>query len=283
MPELPEVETVRRTLIADGLIGLRVQTARVGWDRSVGGSAETFRCAIEGARFVGLDRRGKYLIADMEVHGADGRRYLVMHLRMSGRLYLCDATQRESGYERVVIKLDDGREMRFHDPRKFGRMTVERSRQSIDARLGVEPLSTTFTREHLVASLSGRRGAIKPFLLAQYPIAGLGNIYADEALFEAGIHPLRQAGSLSAAESVALHAAIRSVLQRGIDNLGTALGHGLGNFVLPTRARNQEDIRVFRRTGEPCVVCGERIARIVVGQRGTHFCPQCQPEATIRT
>lgn len=281
MPELPEVETVRRDLIAAGLPGRWIRSVEVGWERSVGGSTAAFTSAVVGHTFGALRRRGKYLI--LELHGREAERraaWLVVHLRMSGRLFLCAAGHPRTGYERAVLALDDGRELRFHDPRKFGRMLVQGDIEWLETRLGVEPLSAAFTPDLLIKVLRDRKSTLKPFLLAQHPVAGLGNIYVDEALFRAGIHPLRAACSLSTEEVCALHRAIRDVLELGVANLGTALGSGLTNFALGSDGSggaNREALQVFRRTGLPCPRCGSPIERIVVGGRSTHICVRCQP------
>jgi len=208
---------------------------------------------------------------------------------MSGRLYLEDAATPLTGYERVILSLDTGRQLRFYDPRKFGRLEWVSDPTPRLARLGVEPLSDAFTPEVLAAGIAGRARRIKPLLLDQTVVAGLGNIYTDEALWHARIHPERSAAGLTFPEAADLAAAIRIVLERGIRNLGTRLGTGASNFVYPghdAQARNQEELRVFQRTGEACPRCGTAIARIIVAQRSTHVCPVCQrregPDAARR-
>ena len=276
MPELPEVHTVLEDLRRAGLPGRRIGDALVEWPRTVGGDAEAFRTEVRGDRIDDLRRRGKYLVFTLE-----SGRSLLTHLRMSGRLYLQPASEPRTGYERVRLTLVDpaGYELRFHDPRKFGRMLLVDDPSPILERLGAEPLSPTFGTEVLTAELQRRRRQIKPLLLDQTVVAGLGNIYVDEALWEARIHPERPANSLTDAETADLAVAIPTVLRRGIENLGTSLGTGTSNFVFPEsgpRARNQEELRVFRRTGAPCPRCGTPIRRIIVGQRSSHVCPACQ-------
>ncbi|TVQ37505.1 MAG: bifunctional DNA-formamidopyrimidine glycosylase/DNA-(apurinic or apyrimidinic site) lyase [Spirochaetaceae bacterium] len=291
MPELPEVQTTIDRLIAAGLIGERIVSAEVGWPRTVGGDWRAFEAAIRGLVICTLTRRGKYLLFELqraERADADGRTrptdgagvlWAICHLRMSGRLHLLDGAAPREGHERLVLLLESGRELRFVDPRKFGRFVMHRDPASVLDVLGPEPLADGFTGEVLAAALEGRRRALKPLLLDQTVIAGLGNIYVDEALFVAHLHPLRPAGSLSAEEVVALHAAIRRVLRTGIANLGASLGYGRTNFRLPDggSGHNREALQVFRRTGRPCPDCGAPIQRIMVAQRSTHICPHCQP------
>lgn len=275
MPELPEVETTIVSLRNRGIIGARVADVECGWARTVGGDPAVFTTAVAGRRFVSVQRRGKFIRMALD----DGSE-LVAHLRMSGRLWLTDEGTPRSGYERVILRLDGGRDLRFHDPRKFGRFVHCTAPLASLAELGPEPLAAAFTARDLSQRLAGRRRAIKPLLLDQTIVAGLGNIYCDEALWEARIHPLRAAHTLSPEETAGLHRAIRRVLRRGIANLGTSLGTGLTNFRLPDSGdedpHNQEDLRAYRRTGLPCRRCGTPIERIVVAQRSSHVCPLCQ-------
>ena len=273
MPELPEVQTTIDNLIASGIIGEQIVGAEVGWPRTVGGDSPAFAAAIRGRRIAALTRRGKYII--FALHAP---LWAICHLRMSGRLQLVAASEPREGYERLVLQCATGRELRFVDPRKFGRFLLSTDPALILDKLGPEPLAEEFTAEVLRAALAGRRRALKPTLLDQGVIAGLGNIYVDEALFCARLHPLRRADSLAAAEVVTLHDAIQRVLRQGVANLGVSLGNGHSNFRLPNGASggNQHALRVFRRTGLPCRRCATPIQRIVVAQRSTHICPRCQ-------
>ena len=275
MPELPEVETVRRTLIRHGITGRTIVSVDVRWPRTVGGDEALFSSLVRDRTILALTRRGKYLV----FHLTDGM-FLLMHLRMSGRTWIVEKTHTLSGYERVIFRLDDDRELRFHDPRKFGRVTATVRPNEVLNRLGFEPLEgDEETRRTLWSHLRGRRRIVKSLLLDQHAIAGSGNIYTDEALWRASIHPLRNSATLTTDEIEELRRAVEFVLERGIRNLGTALGRGHANFVLPDgseRARNQEELAVFRRTGHPCPRCGTTIVRTVVSQRSTHFCPSCQ-------
>ena len=276
MPELPEVETIARDLIAAGVVGRVVSCGRVYWDRSIAEpSAAEFCRRIEHRRVAGVRRRGKFLVFDFA-----GGEALLVHLRMSGRLHLVPAGQERLSHEHVVIGFDDGSELRLHDTRKFGRVYLVHEAEAALSRLGPEPLDPGFTALLLGSMLERRNRQIKPLLLDQGFVAGIGNIYADEALWEARIHPMRPARSISAAEARALHRAIQLVLKRGLRNLGTSLGTGKANFysVGRRRGRNSDQLKVFRRTGLPCPRCGAGIARIIVAQRSTHLCPRCQVE-----
>ncbi len=277
MPELPEVETIARDLRAAGLPGRVFSCAQVSWPRAVAEPAvDEFCRRLAGRRIAGVGRRGKFLVIALCGGGE-----LLLHLRMSGRLELCGPEAARLPHEHVVFRFRDGGELRFHDTRKFGRLYLTEDAGRILGRLGPEPLGASFTAASFFRALKAHRRRIKPLLLDQGFLAGLGNIYTDEALWEAGIHPGRPADTLSAPEAARLHRAIRRVLRRGLNNLGTSLGTGQANYysVGGRRGRNADALRVFRRTGEPCPRCRSPIVRIVLGGRGTHFCPACQPEA----
>jgi formamidopyrimidine-DNA glycosylase len=274
MPELPEVETIARDLNTAGLIGNRLTGARVYWGRTIAEpSAAEFCRLIRTQQIAAIGRRGKFLVIDL----AGGWR-LLMHLRMSGRLHLVPSGTKRLAHEHVTLALDDGRELRFHDTRKFGRVYLVPDAGEILESLGPEPLAPSFTVARLFKMMRDRSRQVKPLLLDQRFVAGLGNIYTDEALWEAKIHPCRLSDSLSPNEAMALHAGIRKVLRRGLKNLGTSLGTGKANFysVGRRRGRNRDELKVFRRTGEPCPRCRTLIERLVVGQRSTHICPNCQ-------
>jgi len=278
MPELPEVQTVVDDLIAAGLAGRTVTAARVFWPRSIAApSSAAFRRRIAGRTLSAFQRRGKYIVAGLAGGGA-----LLIHLRMSGRLHLVAAGEPRQKHEHVVLLLSGGQELRLHDTRKFGRVSLLDDPETVLGKLGPEPLDAAFTSGKLAGLLQGRRRMLKPLLLDQGFIAGLGNIYADEALFEARLHPCRTASSLTIREAGALHRAIGKVLRRGLKNMGTTLGTGKANFysVARRRGRNSDALKVFRRTGLPCPRCGAAIARLVVGQRSTHICRACQKKPT---
>lgn len=283
MPELPEVETIVRDL-RPHLVGRVVADVRVSWPRTIAEpveDVEAFRVGVVGRRITKVGRRGKLLWICLN----DGQSILI-HLRMSGRLVLQPAPS--DRHLRVTFVLahahvstDDDPEpersyLYFYDQRKFGRIWLTGDAIRVLAVLGPEPLASDFSPEELAVRLARRRGALKPLLLNQRVIAGLGNIYADEALFHAGLHPQRPANTLSEREVVRLHAAIQGVLQQAIDLHGTTFD---GLFIRPDgeEGRQQEGLRVYGQAGMPCTRCGTVIERIVVGGRGTHICPRCQP------
>ncbi len=273
MPELPEVETVVRGLRAAGLVGARIARVDVRWPKSVGGEPGSFAAALAGRVIRDLRRRAKYIVAELD----DGR-HLLIHLRMTGQFRFEAEHQPLDPHDHVILHLADGRSLHFHDTRKFGRMLLVDRPDAHLGGLGPEPLDDAFSVACLRARLAGLRRMIKPLLLDQGCVAGLGNIYADEALWEARIHPERRADTLRPAEIRRLHQAIRTVLTRAVAAEGTTLGRGAANFysVAGRRGRNADGLRVFRRTGEPCPRCGRAIERLVVGQRSTHICTRCQ-------
>jgi formamidopyrimidine-DNA glycosylase len=271
MPELPEVEYIARQLRTQ-LVGQRISGVEVPWAPAISGmSPSEVAARLSGHTITGVERRGKYLLIAL-----DDEQVLAVHRRMSGNL-IFTALGAHDPYARVVFILDDGRRLVFSDPRKFGRvvLTTRDELPALFAALGPEPLEAEFTPDVLARRLAGRNRALKALLLDQSVIAGLGNIYADEALFRARLHPLRPANSLDAQEIAALHHAIQETLRLGIEHGGTTFGRH--RDVFNEAGRNVEYLNVYRRTGEPCPSCGTPIARIVVAQRGTHFCPQCQP------
>lgn len=271
MPELPEVETIVRSLRPE-LLGRRVAGGRVLWHRSAVPDAATLLPRLRGRRLVELGRRGKFIVARLE--GPPARRgsatmWLLIHLRMSGRLEVCDPVPR-GPHVRIELRLDDGRLLRFEDARKFGRWIATPDPRPWLEPLGPEPLAAGFTWRALAVLLRSHRRQLKPLLLDQHVIAGLGNIYADEALFAARLHPLRHSDSLRAAEIRRLHRAIREVLRRAIRRSGTSI-----DWIYPG-GRMQDSLRVYGRAGAPCVRCRTPIERLRVGQRSTHVCPRCQ-------
>jgi formamidopyrimidine-DNA glycosylase len=255
MPELPEVQTLVDDLNVAGLVGNTFTAARVFWPKTIADLSPAAFC-----------RRIK------------GKVIKSIHLRMSGRLHLIRPRTKRSKHEHVVLSLDRVQQLRFHDTRKFGRMFLVEDAQSVLGQLGIEPLDSSFKARTLAQMLTTRKRLLKPLLLDQAFIAGLGNIYVDEALWKAKIHPLRLSNSLSNTEIKALHRAIPQVLKRGLKNLGTSLGTGKANFhsVARRKGRNQDQLNVFRRTGDPCPRCKAPVERIIVGQRSTHICPNCQ-------
>ncbi|MCB9897758.1 MAG: bifunctional DNA-formamidopyrimidine glycosylase/DNA-(apurinic or apyrimidinic site) lyase [Planctomycetes bacterium] len=272
MPELPEVETIVRQ-IRPGLVGRTVVGARVLWARSVARpSAARFSSGLVGRRVVELFRRGKYFVARLR-DADDAESFLVGHLRMSGRLYL--GAEREPPYTRVALDLDDGRTLAFSDVRKFGRLAlVARPEEGMPA-LGPEPLDPSLDAAWMARELRRRKRALKPLLLDQSFLAGLGNIYVDESLHRAGLHPLRRSDR-AATRAGALLDAIRTVLVAAIE----AEGSSFDVFYRTPEGQPgafQDEFLVYGRDGRPCRACGAPIVKIVVGQRGTHFCRRCQP------
>lgn len=274
MPELPEVQTVTDALRQAGIVGRKVIRAKIRWPKTVSETTPSAFCRrIKDQTITSIRRRGKYIV--IEFQSAD---CLITHLRMTGRMLLADKKTPVSKHVHVVLDLDDTRCLHFHDTRKFGRMHLTCDPGAVLAKLGVEPLSSLFTARKLAEICGSRNRMIKPLLLDQAVIAGLGNIYVDESLWIAKIHPLRTSATLTDREIKALHRSIRSALRKGIKNNGTSLGTGKTNFVSAGngRGRNQLQLKVFRRTGLPCPRCGHPVLRIIVGQRSTHICEVCQ-------
>jgi formamidopyrimidine-DNA glycosylase len=265
MPELPEVETIVRS-VRPGLLGRRVQHFDSLWVKNVAPSLPAVRSALAGRTVTDLSRRAKFIV----FHFDDGA-HLLVHLRMSGRLEWADEQPQRPQHFRARWELDNGRTLLFTDARKFGRIVHTRDFATATAGLGPEPLDRTFTAARLAAILNQRRRRLKPLLLDQSVIAGLGNIYTDEALFRAGLHPLQLSHRVNAAQAQRLHAAIRQVLRLAIRNHGTSL-----DWIYPD-GWMQRKLAVYGRTGDPCRVCGTPIEALRVGQRGTHICPCCQP------
>jgi formamidopyrimidine-DNA glycosylase len=270
MPELPEVETVCRQLEPE-LAGRRIERLEVldeRWSRPV--APAELGAAVSGRTIRGLGRRGKYLLLAL-----DGAQTLVMHLRMTGNLVLGNGSTSER-HLRARFHLDDGRELWFTDPRRFGEAFLidDADLERRFARLGVEPLSDEFTPQALGEMAAGRTAPLKSFLLDQSGIAGVGNIYADEALFRARLHPLSPAGSMRPEHHAALRDAVVAALEAGIDGRGASIDDyrdGRGE-----KGTMQDEFLVHTREGEPCPSCGGPIARIVVAGRSTYYCPSCQ-------
>src|SRR5436190_3452948 len=280
MPELPEVETIARDL-RPRLVGATIANARVYWPRTLRThDPETFPGAVAGRRVDGVGRRGKMVVVELSPAAA-----LTIHLKMTGQLFVVPATTREDPYVRLVLELDDGRELRFRDIRKFGRVglygrdpVTGELRGEVDGLptfggLGPEPLDPAFTLRDFRLLLRRRHARLKPLLLDQAFLAGVGNIYADEALWLAKVHPLRAADSLRPSDERRLYQAIRSILAEAIERRGSSVD----DYTAPDGdGEMQEHLAVYQRTGEPCSRCGRPIRRIVVGGRATHFCSWCQ-------
>ncbi|MDY6875312.1 MAG: DNA-formamidopyrimidine glycosylase [Chloroflexota bacterium] len=272
MPELPEVETVARGLRAS-LVGRTIIGVEVRWARSVVSPSPTvFARRLMGQTVTGVGRRGKWVVITLSGGGT-----LLVHLRMTGKLILERGESTGDRHTRVSFSLDDGRNLRFSDQRKFGRLHLMDEPAGVLGELGPEPLSDEFTAARLGGMLARRRGRIKPLLLNQRFLAGLGNIYTDEALWRARIHPLRQAAGLTPVDVRRLHRAIQSVLRAAIAAGGTTLPDATYQQVDGRSGEFSDRLAVYGRVGQPCPRCGTTIERFRVSQRGTCFCRRCQP------
>ena len=275
MPELPEVETVRRGL-EEQLAGRTFAgLSYLEWPRTIESPMpEELHARLAGRRVLGVRRRAKFIVIDLA-----GGEHLVIHLRMTGRLQIAPGDAARDRHERVALAFDDGDELRFSDIRRFGRIGLYDD-QGLAGRfrgLGPEPLGDELDADAFAALLARRRTRLKPLLLDQSFLAGLGNIYVDEALHRAGLHPLTGADAVPPDRAAALYAAIREVLGEAIASGGTTFSNFRDAY--GGEGAYYERRRVYGRAGEPCPTCGAAIARIVVGGRGTHLCLVCQPPA----
>lgn len=272
MPELPEVETVAR-MLRERILGETIADVQVSWERAIEGwEVPAFREALHGRTVRAVGRRGKHIL----IHVAP--QWLVVHLRMTGRLCDCsrwDDPLLSDKHVHVSLRFASGRVLCFWDMRKFGRFWLVDDPQTVVGDLGPEPLDEAFSAGELGNLLAARRRQLKPALLDQRFLAGLGNIYVDESLWQAQLHPLRHTHTLTSAEAARLHAAIRCVLEEALAHDGTTLR----DYRTPCNepGQHQHALAVYGRQGEPCPRCGGPIERMVVGQRGTHYCPRCQP------
>ncbi|MBQ2088275.1 MAG: bifunctional DNA-formamidopyrimidine glycosylase/DNA-(apurinic or apyrimidinic site) lyase [Selenomonas sp.] len=273
MPEMPEVEIIRRYL--DKMVqGQQIMSVDIVLPRMIKWpEPEKFRSLVTGQRIESMARRGKYLLMELT-----GGREVVFHLRMTGRLVYEPEGVNHDSHARVIFKLGNGASLVYGDTRTLGTIhglqAGERWRLKGLSEMGPEPLSDDFTAEYLQGVAQKRKGAIKSFLLNQKYISGIGNIYADEALFLAGIHPQRPANMLTETECRKLADAVNEVIAAGIADGGTTFRdyqNGAGG-----KGGHQEHLYAYGRTGQPCRKCGTPMERITVGGRGTHFCPQCQ-------
>jgi formamidopyrimidine-DNA glycosylase len=269
MPELPEVETTLRgiepMLRGRRIAAVAVRNPALRWPIP----AEIVRA--EGQRVLGCRRRAKYLLVELEAGG------LLMHLGMSGSLRVCDPGDAPRTHDHFDLILDNGRCVRFNDPRRFGALLwweADPDGHMLLRDLGPEPLSDGFSGAHLWRRSRGRKGAVKTFIMDSHVVVGVGNIYASEALYMAGIHPARPAGRVSAARYDALAAAIRDVLERAIRHGGTTLRDFADSAGNP--GYFAQELLAYEREGHPCFQCGAPIRRRVIGQRSSYFCPRCQ-------
>ena len=274
MPELPEVETIRQRLIkgfdkSPSIIDQTITQVKLFWSGTLSEPDPlTFSAFLPGQQVLAVDRRAKFLVLTL----SDA--YLVVHLRMSGDLYLehkeKNADFRDSKHDRLWLEFESGWRLVFNDMRKFGRVWLLRDTSKLFSHLGPEPFNEQLTPTVFADMLQKRSRQLKPLLMDQSFLAGVGNIYADESLFMAGLHPLRLSNSLSVSEAVNLLDSIRYVLTKGIDQKGASIDwvYRGGDF--------QNYFQVYQQTGNPCPRCGHPIKKTKVGQRGTHFCPVCQ-------
>lgn len=271
MPELPEVETVARNLrrgtdSAPSLIGQTIQNVRLFWSRTLAEpDADTFQGLLPGQKVVEIGRRAKFLTLTLS------ESILVFHLRMSGDLRVEPCEFPPAKHDRMVLDFQSGWRLGFNDTRKFGRVWLVNDTNNLFAALGPEPNDPALTPERFYEMLHERKRAIKPLLLDQHFLAGMGNIYTDEALFRAGVHPLRSSETLNLQDATTLLEAIRFTLALGIETNGASIDwvYRGGDF--------QNHFQVYQQTGNPCPRCGQPVNKTIVGQRGTHFCPHCQP------
>jgi len=271
VPELPEVETIRRALQQGGrggpaIIGWKITHADLLWNGVLATKNEhEFLQEIIGQSIIRVDRRAKFLDLNLDHY------HILVHLRMSGDIRVEDCQQPILKHDRAIFYFENGFRLVFNDPRKFGRIWFIDDPLSILGRLGPEPLEPSLTPEIFHQRLSKKNRQIKPLLMDQSFIAGLGNIYTDEALFHAKLHPLRISSSINPQEAELLLQAIRYQLTEGINRNGSSIDwvYRGGNF--------QNTFKVYGKNGQKCTICGKVIEKIQVGQRGTHFCPTCQP------
>jgi formamidopyrimidine-DNA glycosylase len=289
MPELPEVETIVRKLrhgepVERGLppypppVGRVITAAWTNWPRAAFPSGQAITQQLPHHRIESIGRRGKYIVFTLSpCHSVTlPDVYLLIHLKMSGRLQVLRVGTPLDKHTHFVFTLDNGYVLCFNDARKFGRVYYVSHPEEVTGKLGPEPLDPMFNLRAFRELIARKSGALKPLLLDQTFIAGVGNIYADEALWRARLHPLRRADTLKPDEVAALYRGIRAALNDGIKHQGTAI-----DWVYP-EGNYQERLRVYGRTDEPCRRCGTAIRRITVGQRGTHFCPRCQRAGSRR-
>ncbi len=274
MPELPEVETVardlRRRLLPDGAgPGPEITGARVAWARTLRDEdAAAFVTGVTGRRIEAVGRRGKQVLLDL-----DGGAFVTIHLKMTGQLFVVPASVPVDPYERAALVLGDGREIRFRDVRKFGRIGLYAAGDDPFDDLGPEPLDPRFTLRAWRARLRGRRARLKPLLVDQSFVAGVGNIYADEALWRSRLHPLRSAASLRPRDQRVLYRHVVEILAEAVERRGSSID----DYTAPDGdGEMQERLDVYQRTGQPCPRCGRPVRRIVIGIRATHFCSFCQ-------
>ena len=264
MPELPEVETIARALKPE-LVGRTILTADLRWARTLATpSPKQFKKQVAGQEIIDVSRRAKYLVIRLKTYN------LLVHLRMSGDLVIRAGKIKPEKHDRLLLYLSDHKTLAFNDTRKFGRVWLTDQPEKILGKLGPEPLGKNFTAQWLFENLHKHKRQLKPLLLDQNFLAGLGNIYADECLHIAKLHPLAASNNVTQKQAEALHKSIRAVLIEGIRRSGASIDwvYRGGDY--------QNHFRVYDQEGKPCPVCGTKIQKLTVGQRGTHVCPNCQ-------
>lgn len=264
MPELPEVETIARALKPE-LVGKTILSADLRWARTLATpSPAQFKKLVAGQEIVDVSRRAKYLVIHLKTYN------LLVHLRMSGDLAIRTGKIKPEKHDRLLLHLSDHTYLAFNDTRKFGRVWLTDQPEKILGKLGPEPLEKNFTAQWLFENLHKHKRQLKPLLLDQTFLAGLGNIYTDECLHIAKLHPLAASNTVTQKQAQALHEAIRAVLKEGIRRNGASIDwvYRGGDY--------QNYFRVYDRAGQSCPVCGTKIQKFTVGQRGTHVCPKCQ-------
>jgi formamidopyrimidine-DNA glycosylase len=270
MPELPEVESTVRYL-RERIVGARIIDAQVRWARTVDRpGVRKFKENVIGRTVCQVNRRGKYIVMLLDSGENNRPGFLLSHLRMSGSMDVIESSSPVGKHDRLVLKLHSGKDIRFNDPRKFGRFYLVRDQDEVTGKLGLEPFDPLLTADEFHARLRVKRTVVKSLLLNQEFLAGVGNIYADEALWRSGLHPRRRAETILREEAALLLTSIQEILQNAIEVNGTDYGDGVVEDGL-------YEPKAYGRHGKPCERCRTNLKRIVVGQRGTHFCPKCQP------
>lgn len=275
MPELPEVETIRRDLERE-LVGKTILDVTSSAPKVLQPSPKVVSAAIRGQKFEGFERKGKLLIVRLS-----GGVTLGIHLRLTGRLLIRKEGDPPDEWQRAVIKLSGGKELRFSDLRLFGYIKLFQGEGEVEetlSKIGPEPLSKELNAEKFYSIIQKTSRAIKIVLLDQKLISGVGNIYANEALFEAKIHPLTKANQLTKDQAAKLYEAIEKVLKEGLAARGATIADEMYRDAYGRRGGYEEKVRIYQRVGKPCPECGGKIKYLKVGQRGTFVCPRCQRE-----
>ena len=269
MPELPEVETIASQLRARGVEGKEILSVQINWEPTVEPfSAADFSAAVTGTVITEISRVGKWMLFSLS-----SGHTLMVHLRMAGSFAM-----EQGSHDRIVVQLSDGLTLYYRDTRKFGRWKLVDDPNEILKKLGPDAVTRAFSQSYFSKMMRKKHRMIKPLILDQSIVAGLGNIYADEALWESKVHPERLSDSLSDSELASLFKAIKNVLKQGIKNRGTSLGDGKTNYrqIDGETGENRGEVKAYGKGGKPCVRCKTLMEKIVVAQRGTTFCPACQ-------